>query len=94
MQVNSVEKMQESHNLQFLKPYLKPLPHKKILDWSKLNAVAVDNLNVAQIMTSLFDLVKTTVDKGGNGCYQHFLLFQQFFQMPSLSRLSKVGTEW
>ena len=38
-----VEKLKKLHNLPLLKLYLNPLLHNKILDWSKLKAVAGDN---------------------------------------------------
>ena len=83
--------MLKFHNLPFLEPNLNPLPHNKILYLSKLKAVADNNLNVAQIMNSLFDREEPIVGKGGNGSYLHFRVFPQCFQLPFLSGLFKVG---
>ena len=55
----------------------------KILDWSKLKAFADDKIDVA-LMISLSDRVENTVGKGENAGYQHFLLYPQCFQKPSV----------
>ena len=65
-------------------------PNGKILDWSKLKAFADDKVNLADMMISLSDRVENIVGKGENAGYQHFLLFPQCFQMPSLSGSLKV----
>ena len=38
--------------------------------------------------------VENIVGKGENAGYQHFLLFPQCFQKPSVSGLFKVGVVW
>ena len=43
------------------------------------------------MMISLLDRVEKTVGKGENVSYQHFVLFQQFFPMPSSTGSLKVG---
>ena len=58
-----------------------------------LKAFADDKLNVAKITISLCDRVENTVGKEENAGYQHFLLFPQCFQKPSLGFL-KVGIVW
>ena len=71
-----------------------PLPYNKILDVSKLKAVADDKLRVSKITISLFDSVENTVGKGENAGFQHFLLFSQ--RIPKLSSLGslKVRNVW
>ena len=61
------------------------LPNDKILDWSKLNAIRVDNLKVR---------VENIVGKGENAGYQHFLLFPPCFQKSSCPRSLKAGIVW
>ena len=56
------------------------LPNNKILDVTKLRAIAGDKINVAQMMISVFDRVANIVGKGENAGYQHFLLFPQCFR--------------
>ena len=58
-------------------------PDEKILDVTKLKAIADDKLIIAKMTISLFDRVENTVRKGENAGYQHFLLFPQCFQKPS-----------
>ena len=69
------------------------LPNNIFLDWSKLKALADDNLKikVAKIMISLLDRVENIVEKGENAGYQHFLLFPQYFQKACFPGLLKVG---
>ena len=66
----------------------------KVFDWTKFKANANAKLNVAKMMISVFDRVENIVEKGENAGYQHFLLFPQCFQKPSLSGLLKVGIVW
>ena len=54
------------------------LPNDKILDWSKLKALANDEIKLVKMMIFVFD--KNIVGKGENAGYQHFLLFPQCFQ--------------
>ena len=60
------------------------LLNNTILDWSKLKGFADDNLNVSKTMIILICRVENIVSIGENG-NQHFLLFPQCFQKPSLS---------
>ena len=46
---------------------------------SKLKAFANDKLNVAKMTISVFDGVESTVGKGENAGYQHFVLFPTVF---------------
>ena len=64
------------------------LPNDKILDVTKLKGFA-DEINVAQMMISVFDMVENIVGKGENPGYQHFLLFPQCFQKASFFGSSK-----
>ena len=77
----------------FYKPilFLNLYPNEKILDKTKLKAIADDKLNITVMMISLFDRVENTVGKWENAGYQHFFLFLQRF--PKLSSLGtlKVG---
>ena len=45
-------------------------------------------------MQSLSDRAENIVGKGKNAGYQHFLLFPQCFQKPSISGSLKVGIVW
>ena len=67
------------------------LPNDKILDWSKLKALADDKIKLAKIMIFVFDNIENMVGKGENAGYQHFLLFPQCFQKASFSGSLKVG---
>ena len=63
----------------------------------KLKACADENkrINVALEMTKfVLDWVENIVGKRENTGYQHFLLFPQCFQKPSLARLLKVVIVW
>ena len=71
-----------------------PLPNYKFLDWSKLKAVADDNIIVTQNLRFAFGRVEKIVVKGENAGYQHFLLVPQFFQKASFSGSLKVGIAW
>ena len=82
-------------NFKFLqKVLLNSLPHNKILDWSKLKAFADDKLNATEKLKFVLGRVENIVGKGENAGYQHFLLFPQCFQKPSLSGSLKVGIVW
>ena len=71
-----------------------PLSNDRILDATKLKALADNKLNGAKMVISLFDKVKNTVRKEENAVYQHFILFQHCFPNPSSLGLLKVGTVW
>ena len=45
-------------------PKVNPFPHDKILDWTKLTAIADDKSNVTNMKISTFDRVENTVGKG------------------------------
>ena len=70
------------------------LPNDKILHWSKLKAIADDKINVIEKLKCVKRWVENIVEKGENAGYQHFLLFPQCFQKPSLSGSLKVGIVW
>ena len=59
--------------------YFNSFPNNKILDKSKLKAFTDDELNVAEVMISVFHKIENTVGKGESAGYQHFLLFPQCF---------------
>ena len=71
-----------------------PLPKDKTLDVTKLKAFADNKLNFAKMTISLLDRVESTVGKGENAVYQHFLLFPQSFSKPSSLDSSTVGIVW
>ena len=50
------------------------------MNWSKVKAFADDKLNVTEKLKTVLVSVENTVEKGENAGYQHFLLFQQYFQ--------------
>ena len=55
--------------------FLHPLPHAKILRWSKFKRFADDSLILAQIMRFVFYRIENTVGKGENADIHHFLPF-------------------
>ena len=71
-----------------------PLRNDKILDVTKLKALADDKLNVTKMTISLCGRVENALVKGENASYQHFLLFPKCFSKLSSLRLSKVGIVW
>ena len=73
---------------------LTSLPNNKILDVTKLKAFADNKINVAQMMTSVFDRVENLVKKAENAGYQHFLLFPHIFKRLLVSRSLKVEIVW
>ena len=70
------------------------LPNNMVLDLTKWKAFADDKINEAQMMISVFDRVENIVGKGENAVFQHFLLFQQYFQKASFMGSLKVGIMW
>ena len=56
------------------------LPNDKILDWSKIKALADGKINVVEELKFVSETVENIVGKGENAGYQHFLLFPQHFQ--------------
>ena len=70
------------------------LPHGKILDLSKLKAIADDYFSVAQVVQFFSDRVENVVGKGEHAGYQHVLLFQQCFQRNYFSGPLKAGIVW
>ena len=71
-----------------------PLPNESFLGWTKMKAFADDKLNAPKIKISESERLENIVGKGENAGYQHFLLFPQCFQKPSLSGSLKVGNVW
>ena len=69
-------------------------PDNKILDQSKLNAFADNNLKVIQMAEYVLDKIENIVGKEENAGYQHFLLFQQCFQKAISLGLLEVGIVW
>ena len=63
---------------------LNSLPNDKILDWSRLKAFADDKINVDEKFKFCLGKVEN-VGKGEYAGHQHFLLFLQCFQKPSVS---------
>ena len=70
------------------------LPNDKILDWSKLKAFADDKQIANEKLKFYLGREENIVGKGENAGYQHFLLFLQCFQKPSVSGSLKVGIVW
>ena len=58
---------------------LNPLPDDKIVDLSKLKAIADDHLNVGHMMKFVLDRMKkkNIAGKGENADNHHFLIFPQ-----------------
>ena len=70
------------------------LPYNKFLDWSKLKAFADNKINVIEKLKFVLQRIGNIVRKGENAENQHFLLYPQCFQKPSLSGSLKVGIVW
>ena len=67
------------------------LPNKRILDCSKLNAIADDKINITQKLKFASDRIENILGKGENAGYQYFLFFPNCFQKtPSLGWLKVV----
>ena len=62
----------------------------KILDLSKMKALADDKLNVNQKLIFALGKIENIVVRGS----QHFSLFPQCFQNATFSRSLKVGIVW
>ena len=69
-----------------------PLPNDKILKWPKFKAFRQKKINVTKQLEIVQGSVESTVGKGENAGYQHFLL--QCFQKLSFSRPLKVIIVW
>ena len=59
---------------------LNSLPTVKIIDTSKLKALAVDTLKMAKMMEFVSDRAENIVGKRENVDYQHFLFSHNVFQ--------------
>ena len=73
---------------------LNSIPNDKILDWSKLKALADNKIKVNEKLKFVLERVENIVGKRENAGYQHFLLYPQCFQKASFSRSLKVGIVW
>ena len=67
------------------------LPNGKILDWSKSEAFADNEINVTQKWKFELEWVENIVGKAKNAGYQHFLIFPQCFQNLCSSGSLKFG---
>ena len=70
--------------------WVNSLPHDKILDQSKLKAIADYEIKMTQKLKMVVERLKNTVGKGENAGYKHFLLFLRCFQKATLSESLKV----
>ena len=64
---------------------LKSSPNDKILDMSTFKVFADNKISVIIKLECVLEWVENTVEEGVNAGFQYFLLFQQCFQMASLS---------
>ena len=71
-----------------------PLPSNKILDLSKLKALADDKLMVIKMAKIALDKMENIVGKEENTGYQHFLPFPQCFQKAFPLGSLKVWIVW
>ena len=60
------------------------LTNDRILDWSKLKALADNKVKVTEKLKIILGRIENIVRKGENAGNQHFLLFPQCFQKASL----------
>ena len=65
------------------------LPKDKMLDWSKLKALAHDKVSVVENLEFVFEGVENIVGKGEISGYQHFLFFPHFFSNGFFLRVVK-----
>ena len=70
------------------------LPNAKILDQSKLKALADETINVNKKLKLVLGRVENILGKAENAGYQHFLLLSKCFQKPPSSGSLKVGIVW
>ena len=73
---------------------INPLTKNKILDQSKLKALADNMVNANQNWKLCLGRVENILGKEENACCQHFFLFPQCFPKPSSLGLLKVGIVW
>ena len=66
------------------------LPNDRISDWSELKAYADYKFKVSKLMKFVHNRQENIVEKGANAASQHFLLFPEYFQKISCSRLLKL----
>ena len=90
--MNVQDKIQIDHFffLQYSQRFFNSLPNDKFLDWSKLKAFSDNKINVIVKLKFVLQRIENLVGKRENAGYQHFLLFTQCFQKPSLSGFSKA----
>ena len=69
-------------------------PNNKILDQSKIQALADSKINMNKKLKFVFGRVENIVAKGENAGYQHFPFFPQCFQKASYSGSFKVVIVW
>ena len=74
--------------------FINSLPNGKILDHSKLNALADNRINVTKKFKFVSERIENILGKGENAGYQHFLLFPKCFQKPPSLESLKVGIVW
>ena len=56
-----------------------PLPNDKILDQSKVKALADEKINLAKKLKFVLEVEENVLGKGENAGYQHFLPFPKYF---------------
>ena len=61
-------------------PYFNPFPHDKILDQTKLKALADDNFNETKMVIFVFDRVGNIVGKGEIACTNNFSFSHNVFK--------------
>ena len=59
--------------------FVNPLPDDKILNQTKLKALADDKLNVTKMIISVFDRVENIVGKGEIACKSNFSFSHNVF---------------
>ena len=66
----------------------------KILNQSKLKALADNTVNANQNLKLVLGRVENILGKGENAGYQHFLLFTKCFQKPPSSESLNAVIVW
>ena len=69
--------------------FINSLPNDKFLDWSELEELADNKINVTKKLKFASRRVENIVGKGENAGYQHFLLFLQCFLKAFFLRVIK-----
>ena len=92
--VDRLNKLQKLRTSESFVNMFNSLPHEKILDQSKFQALADNKINATEKFKFVLGMVENILEKGKNAGYQHFLLFPKCFQKPPSAKSLKVWIVW